>query len=225
MKLKNLIKILMILLAICLIANFSFAQEDVAISDLQVDVSITKNKAEQNETDIQDLKGGLPAEIEARIAADAYLQGQIDAINSTSTISKSTGQTVYLGLGKFLANNNSINQFFNSRINLRNLDVNNYIKITSIEIYGPDGLSDFIVDLAENGIDLAPLANTSLPLDPRVPFLENGSGGRQSALIRWESIVPVTPPVVEAGVAFYLVTPDGNIINTNKTILSHVIEE
>jgi len=48
--------------------------------ELQAEASVTKSKADQNESDIQNLKGGLPVEVEARIAADSDLQSQIDNI-------------------------------------------------------------------------------------------------------------------------------------------------
>lgn len=137
---------------------------------------------------------------------------------------KSTGQTVYLGLGKFFANNNSVTQFFNTRIILRNLDIYNSITITSVEIFGPDGVGDFIVDLADEPIVLAPLASTTLGLDSRVPFLEDGSGGRQSALITWESILPVNPPDFVTAIASNLVTPDGIILNSLTQAQGQVIE-
>jgi hypothetical protein len=69
-------------------------------------VSITKSKADKNKTDIETLKGGLPAEREARIAADANLQSQIDVIISlicddgidctTAILDMATGQSSYM---------------------------------------------------------------------------------------------------------------------------------
>ena len=42
--------------------------------------ALQKSKADQNESDIQNLKGSLPAEVAAREAADADLQSQINTI-------------------------------------------------------------------------------------------------------------------------------------------------
>jgi hypothetical protein len=60
-----------------------WAVDDVAIQELQTDVSSTKSKADKNKADIENLKGGLPAEVAARKAADADLQNQINSIELT----------------------------------------------------------------------------------------------------------------------------------------------
>lgn len=67
------------LLVLMTISLTSFA-EDGTIQELQANVTITKSKADKNAADIDNLKGGLPAEVAARIAADENLQNQIDNI-------------------------------------------------------------------------------------------------------------------------------------------------
>lgn len=54
--------------------------EDATIQGLQNDVSVAKSKADKNATGIHSLKEGLPAEVEARRAADENLQQQINNI-------------------------------------------------------------------------------------------------------------------------------------------------
>ncbi len=71
-----------VLLSIFLCGNV-WAVDETAIQELQTDVSTTKSKADKNKADIDSLKGGLPAEIAARIAADEALQLQIDTIELT----------------------------------------------------------------------------------------------------------------------------------------------
>ena len=68
---------------IFLLANITVAQEDAIISEIQTDVIVTKNKAEQNKAEIENLKGGLPAEAAARAAADADLLDKINEIQLT----------------------------------------------------------------------------------------------------------------------------------------------
>jgi len=60
-----------------------WAVDDVAIQELQTDVSSTKSKADKNKADIENLKGGLPAEVAARKAADTDLQNQLNNIQLT----------------------------------------------------------------------------------------------------------------------------------------------
>lgn len=71
---------LFVLLLTVLWISISWAVEETVIQELQTDVITTKSKTDQNATEIQNLKGGLPAEQAARKAADANLQMQIDNI-------------------------------------------------------------------------------------------------------------------------------------------------
>lgn len=56
------------------------AADDAVIENLQSDVTTTRGKADKNTQAIESLMGGLPAERAERIAADADLQNQINAI-------------------------------------------------------------------------------------------------------------------------------------------------
>jgi hypothetical protein len=61
----------------------AWSQTDATIEELQTDVSVAKSKSAQNAQEIESLKGGLPAERAARIAADSDLQNQINNIALT----------------------------------------------------------------------------------------------------------------------------------------------
>ncbi len=74
--------VIAVLMSIFLCGNV-WAVDDEAIQELQTDVSSTKSKADKNKADIENLKGGLPAEVTARMTADADLQQQIDNIELT----------------------------------------------------------------------------------------------------------------------------------------------
>ena len=140
----------------------------------------------------------------------------------------STGQVVYLGFGKFDAtinNGNSLTQLANSRIILRNLDRYNPVYITSVETYGPDGINGPSLELIEGEpIVLPPLASTSLGLN-EVPRLLEGSGGRQCALVTWESDISVHPLRVTAGFVINQIGLDGGVVtNTHSTVQGIVLE-
>ena len=76
MKFNHMFLNLAITLLIFIVPSILLAADEAIISDLQTDVSITKNKADQNKADIENLKGGIPTQIEA-------LQQQIDNIELT----------------------------------------------------------------------------------------------------------------------------------------------
>lgn len=71
-----------VVLAIAL-AYSAHAAEDAVIQGLQTDVSTTKAKTDENTDKIKSLEGGLPAEVQARIAADAALSNAIKNISLT----------------------------------------------------------------------------------------------------------------------------------------------
>jgi hypothetical protein len=81
MKKKGFI-IIAVVLSVLLNSN-TWAVDEGVIGELQTDVSVTKGKLEKNEAEIQNLKGGLPAEAAERKAADADLQNQINNIALT----------------------------------------------------------------------------------------------------------------------------------------------
>ncbi|MBW2244450.1 MAG: right-handed parallel beta-helix repeat-containing protein [Deltaproteobacteria bacterium] len=56
------------------------AADEAVIDSIQTDVDLAKSKADKNSSEIESLKGGLPAERAAREAAIADLQLQIDSI-------------------------------------------------------------------------------------------------------------------------------------------------
>ena len=70
----------MLFLALMLFAGTVLAVDDATVQAIQDEATTAKNKANQNATEIQNMKGGLPAESAARIAADDDLQNQIDNI-------------------------------------------------------------------------------------------------------------------------------------------------
>lgn len=77
------IKRLILFWSICgvfLIAGPVLAIDTSDLQVIQTEVSATKNIADKNTTDIQNMKGGLPAEAASRSAADADLQKQINEI-------------------------------------------------------------------------------------------------------------------------------------------------
>ena len=80
MKKRLLISCLTLVLLPFSSAGNALAQDDATLSALQTNVTSAKNKADTNALEIQNLKGGLPAEQAARIAADAELQSKIDNI-------------------------------------------------------------------------------------------------------------------------------------------------
>lgn len=83
MKRKILVMICALYCVSCFGNTTAIAVEDAEITELQIEVSTTKSKAEQNKFEIENLKGGLPAEVAARIAADLALQDEIDTIELT----------------------------------------------------------------------------------------------------------------------------------------------
>lgn len=72
-----------ILLFIFFLPSIVFAVDDATVLAIDSKASSANSKADQNASEIQSLKGGLPAEREARIAADNNLQFQIDNIQLT----------------------------------------------------------------------------------------------------------------------------------------------
>jgi hypothetical protein len=74
----------MLLMSVFVSSSLSvWATDDIAIEQFETDVSMAKSKASQNSQDIQNLKGGLPAEAAARIAADELLHQKINEIELT----------------------------------------------------------------------------------------------------------------------------------------------
>lgn len=76
------------LLAIAVLLSFllygnAWAVDDADIQVLQTEVSSTKSKADKNTADIENMKGGLPAEAAARKAADEELLNLINNIQLT----------------------------------------------------------------------------------------------------------------------------------------------
>ena len=74
---------LSLLLSFMLLSVNAWAVDDADIQVLQTEVSSAKSKADKNKADIESMKGGLPAEVAARKAADEALQQQIDTIELT----------------------------------------------------------------------------------------------------------------------------------------------
>ena len=71
---------ILMLVVLSLLCWNTWAADDVSIQELQTDVSAAKTMTDQKTAEIQNLKGGLPAEAAARAAGDANLQNQINNI-------------------------------------------------------------------------------------------------------------------------------------------------
>jgi uncharacterized protein (TIGR02145 family) len=83
MRIKLLVCFFSMALLPFLTVNYALSEEGNSFTELQTDVTVTKSKAEKNETEIQNLKGGLPAEAASRMDADEDLQSQINNIQLT----------------------------------------------------------------------------------------------------------------------------------------------
>ena len=142
--------------------------------------------------------------------------GGVSIAKDVTTQKDSTGQVVYIGMAKNFFVFDST-QLINSRLFLRNKDRFNPVRITSIEIYNPSG--DYVLDLVTTPIILDPLASDSRTLPSGVPRLPN-TGGRYSALVTWESDVPVTP----VGVGTAVIIMQFGVVNTHNSIGGYVIE-
>lgn len=60
--------------------SMAFAADEAVIDELQTEVNVAKSKANANKADIENLKGGLPAEAKARMDADNELRTLINNI-------------------------------------------------------------------------------------------------------------------------------------------------
>lgn len=72
-----------LIVLVLLLPSLAMAVDDANVQAIDSKASQAKSKSDQNASEIESLKGGLPAEREARIAADNNLQLQIDNIELT----------------------------------------------------------------------------------------------------------------------------------------------
>ena len=84
----------------------------------------------------------------------------------------------------------------NSRLNIRNLDLNHSITVTEISLYDPDG--DFVLDLLEEPLEIQPLASATFAV-PKLgpdspPYWTVFTEGKPSFIVKWTAERRVHPP-------------------------------
>jgi hypothetical protein len=148
-------------------------------------------------------------------------------------IKKSIGQTVFAP-----ANHNCLwfspeyggycTLSLDSRLVIRNIDLDHFITITEVKFYGPDGA--LVVELLHEQLELQPLASETFAFPPDNPdsYWSISTDGRPSFIVRWTAERSVHPLQVVSTHAMVNRTPNQSpnpisfegIANSMGTVLS-----
>jgi hypothetical protein len=89
-----------------------------------------------------------------------------------------------------------------SRLIIRNVDLDYAIAITSISIYGPDG--EHLYEYIDEGpIEISPLSSKTFPFPGVIPLWSAHGDARPNFIVKWEvTEKKVVPPIIESGLVF-----------------------
>ena len=150
---------------------------------------------------------------------------------------KSAGQTVYVafahncqwsssGFPSGITPASECTSSANSRLIIRNVDSDDYITVTEMNFYRPDGtlFGDYL-DAIDGPFDLAPLASRTFAIHPTFPYWSNDV--RPSFIVKWTADRAVHPPSIGSAIVIINHSPSGSgtpfIIEGLTTIQGRVL--
>jgi len=114
---------------------------------------------------------------------------------SGNSFTKSRGQTVYVPASHNCYFGDPCMLSVNTRLSIRNVDLNHAITVTEINFHGPDG--DFVMALLEEPLDLQPLASATFAVrESESPYWAVFTEGKPSFIVIWTAQLRVHPPMI-----------------------------
>jgi len=109
---------------------------------------------------------------------------------------KSRGQTVYAPASHNCYFGDPCMLSVNTRLSIRNVDLNHAITVTEINFHGPDG--DLVTELLTEPLELQPLASATFAVreSDESPYWAVFMEGKPSFIVKWTAELRVHPPMI-----------------------------
>ena len=89
----------------------------------------------------------------------------------------------------------------NTRVVIRNVDINNSITVTDIIFHDPDGQLVESLSYRDIVLEIPALASETLVLPPDTPYWSQFFDGRPTFIVKWTADKAVRPPSISSAIA------------------------